>query len=421
MSENNIEQRVVITGLGAVTPLGCQVETMWNNLLAGRNSARRIQKFDASGFNVQIACEVSDFNLDDYADIIDRKEAKRMDPLDIYALAVTAQALKQSGLKIDESNWDEIGVIFGSGIGGLLTIDQGYHALFEKGPMRVSPFTGPYMIPNMGPGEVAIKFGARGPNFTVVSACASGSNAVGEAYEMIRRGDAVAMIAGGAESVITPFGLAAFHRTQAMSTRNDDPEHASRPFDAKRDGFIYGEGAGGLILERLDFAKARGAKILAEIVGYAANNDAYHISAPSEGGVGMAKVMTKAIKKAGIQPGQIDYLNAHGTSTVLNDAAETAAIKKVFGEYAYDLPISASKSMLGHLMGAAGGVEAVITVKTIMEGIMHGTINYEYPDPECDLNYLPNGPVKKDVQYALSNSFGFGGHNMTVIFKKYTE
>ncbi len=420
MSENNIEQRVVVTGMGAVSSLGSTVDKMWENLLAGRTNARRITRFDPTAFNVQIACEIDDFNLDDYP-FIDKKEAKRMDPMDVYALAVTSQALKQANLKIDESNWDEIGAIFGSGIGGLVIIDQGYRALVEKGPMRVSPFTGPYMIPNMAPGEIAIKFGVRGPNFTVTSACASGSNSIGEAYEIIRRGDAVAMIAGGTESIITPFGLAAFHRTQAMSTRNDDPQHASRPFDAKRDGFIYGEGAGALILERLDHAKKRGAKILAEMIGYAANNDAFHISAPAPGGVGMAKVMARAIKKAGLVPEQIDYINAHGTSTTLNDAAETQAIKTVFGERAYDIPISSTKSMLGHLLGAAGGVEAVVTVKTIMEGMMHGTINYEYPDPQCDLNYLPNRCEKKDVKYAMSNSFGFGGHNMAIIFKKYEE
>ncbi|MGE5141014.1 MAG: beta-ketoacyl-ACP synthase II [Rudaea sp.] len=419
MSENNVEHRVVVTGMGVVTPLGCTVDKMWEGLIAGRTNAQRIRKFDASGFNVQIACEVEDFNLDDYADIIDKKEAKRMDPLEHYAVAVTAQALKQAGLVIDESNWDEIGCVFGSGIGGLSVIDQGYHALFEKGPMRVSPFTGPYMIPNMGPGEVAIKFGVRGPNFTVTSACASGGNAIGEAYEVIKRGDALAMMTGAVESIITPFGLAAFHRTGAMSTRNDDPQHASRPFDAKRDGFVYGEGAGGLLLERLDFAQKRGAKILAEVIGYGANNDAYHVSAPAEGGVGMAKAIARALKKAGIKPTDVDYINAHGTSTALNDPAETAAIRTVFGEYAYDVPISATKSMTGHLMGAAGGVEAVVTVKTILEGMIHGTINYEYQDPQCDLDYVPNGPRKKDVKIAMSNSFGFGGHNVALLFKKY--
>ena len=421
MSDNNHDQRVVVTGLGTVTPLGNSVDALWQGLLAGRTTVHRIEKFDPSAFHVQIASEVSDFNIEDYADYLDKKEAKRMDPLQHYCIACTAQAMKQANLKVDESNADEIGVVIGSGIGGLQVIDQGYHALFEKGPMRVSPFTGPYMIPNMGPGQVAISFGPRGPNFSVVSACASGTNAIGEAYEIIRRGDAQAMITGGAESLITPFGLAAFHRTQAMSTRNDDPQHASRPFDAKRDGFVYGEGAGVLVLERLDFAKQRGAKILAEMIGYACNDDAYHISAPAEGGTGAARAMAKALRKAGIQPEEVDYINAHGTSTVLNDAAETTAIKTVFGEYAYAVPISSTKSMLGHLMGAAGGVEAVVTVKTILEGWIHATINYENPDPQCDLDYVPNVPRQKQVKIAMSNSFGFGGHNATVIFKKYEE
>lgn len=419
MVENNYDRRVVVTGLGAVTPLGGSVEALWQGLLAGRSTVRRITKFDVTGFNVQIASEVTDFNIEDYSAYVDKKEAKRMDPLQHYCIACAAQALKQANLKIDETNADEIGVLIGSGIGGLQIIDQGYKALHEKGPMRVSPFTGPFMIPNMGPGEVAINFGVRGPNFTIVSACASGTNAIGEAYEVIRRGDALAMLTGGAESTITPFGLAAFHRTQAMSTRNDDPQHASRPFDAKRDGFVYGEGGGVLLLERLDFAKQRGATILAEMIGYACNDDAYHISAPAEGGIGAAKAMARALKKAGIKPEEVDYINAHGTSTVLNDAAETAAIKTVFGEYAYALPISSTKSMIGHLMGAAGGVEAVVTVKTLLEGWIHGTINYEYPDPLCDLDYVPNAPRKKQVKTAMSNSFGFGGHNATIIFREY--
>lgn len=419
MNENHDDHRVVVTGLGAVTPLGASVEALWEGLLAGKVTVRRLSKFDVSGFNVQIASEVTDFNVEDYSEYIDKKEAKRMDPLQHYCIACAAQALKQANLKIDESFADEVGVVIGSGIGGLQIIDQGYRTLYEKGPMRVSPFTGPFMIPNMGPGEVAINFGARGPNFCIVSACASGTNAIGEAYEIIKRGDALAMLTGGAESTITPFGLAAFHRTQAMSTRNDDPEHASRPFDAKRDGFVYGEGAGLVLLERLDFAKQRGAKILAEMIGYGCNDDAYHISAPAEGGTGAAKAMARALKKAGIEPEEVDYINAHGTSTVLNDAAETAAIKTVFGEYAYAVPISSTKSMIGHLMGAAGGVEAVVTVKTMLEGWIHGTMNYEYPDPLCDLDYVPNAPRQKQVDTAMSNSFGFGGHNATIIFRKY--
>ncbi|MGE5140721.1 MAG: beta-ketoacyl-ACP synthase II [Rudaea sp.] len=421
MSDNHDAHRVVITGMGVVSPLGCTVDSFWQGLLAGRVAAERITKFDVSNYNVQIACQIEGFNLADYSDQLDAKEARRMDPLQVYAIACATQALKQANLQADESNTDQIGVVFGSGIGGMVIIEQGYRTLFDKGPMRVSPFTGPFMLANLGPGEVAIKFGFRGPNFTVTSACASGGNGIGEAFEVIKRGDALAMVTGGVESIITPFALAAFHRTQAMSTRNDDPKHASRPFDAKRDGFVYGEGGAVLVLERLDFAKKRGAKILAEMLSCGANDDAYDITAPAEGGVGMAKAMTRAITKAGIKPDQVDYINAHGTSTLLNDAAESAGIKKAFGDHAYEVPISSTKSMIGHTMGAAGGLEAVVTIKTIMEGRIHGTMNYEVPDPACDLNYVPNEAITKDVNIAMSNSFGFGGHNACLIFKKYVE
>jgi beta-ketoacyl-acyl-carrier-protein synthase II len=416
---NNANRRVVVTGMGVISPLGNDVETMWQNLLAGESGAGRITKFDPSRFAVQIACEVKDFSIDAYADVIDRKEMRRMDPFEQYTIAAVLQALKQSNLKIDDANADEIGALIGTGIGGLITIEQAFKTLVEKGPMRVNPFTGPYMIPNMAAGLVAITFGARGPNFCVVSACATGTNAIGEAYEIIRRGDAVAMITGGSEAAMTEMGLGAFHRTQAMSTRNDDPQHASRPFDAQRDGFVFAEGSGVLIFEELEYAKARGAKILGEVMGYAANNDAFHISAPVEGGAGAAKVMARALKKAGIAPTQVDYINAHGTSTVLNDVAETAAIKTVFGEYAYALPISSSKSMIGHMMGAAGAVEAIITLKTLQESIIHPTINYQFPDPACDLDYVTDGARKKDVKIAMSNSFGFGGHNATIVLKRY--
>src|SRR5581483_3612060 len=415
------DQRVVITGMGVISPLGFTVDALWENLLAGKSAARPIDAFDASGFAVQICSDISDkdFDVEQYSDVIDKKEARRLDPFEQYAVVATHQALTQANLKIDDSNRDEIGVLIGTGLGGLIVIDNGYKALNEKGPMRVNPFTGALMIPNMGGGQVAITFGARGPNFCVVSACATGSNAIGEAYEIIRRGDALAMITGASETVMTPFALSAFYRTQAMSTRNDDPEHASRPFDAKRDGFVYGNGAGILIFERLDFAKQRGAKILAEVIGYGATDDAYHISAPVPDGNGARRAIKKALDKAQLKPEQVDYINAHGTSTVLNDASETAAIKAVFGEYAYAVPISSSKSMLGHLMGAAGAVEAVITVKTMLEGEIHPTINYEYPDPDCDLDYVPNKSRKKEVNIAMSNSFGFGGHNACVIFEKW--
>ena len=417
------DRRVVITGMGAISPLGFTVDALWQNLLAGKSAARKIDQFDASGFAVQICSDIPEegLPLDEYAHVVDKKEARRLDPFELYAVMATEQALKQAGLQITEENRDEIGVLIGTGLGGLIIIDNGYKTLNEKGPMRVNPFTGALMIPNMAGGQVAITFGARGPNFCVVSACATGSNAIGEAYEIIRRGDALAMITGAAETRITPFALSAFHRTQAMSTRNDDPTRASRPFDAQRDGFVYGNGSGILIFERLDFAKQRGAKILAEVLGYGATDDAYHISAPVPDGNGARRAIKKALDKAHLKPEQVDYINAHGTSTVLNDAAETAAIKAVFGDAAYAVPISSTKSMLGHLMGAAGAVEAVVTVKTMLENEIHPTINYEYPDPNCDLDYVPNTPRKKQVNIAMSNSFGFGGHNACVIFEKWNN
>ncbi|MEW5718941.1 MAG: beta-ketoacyl-ACP synthase II, partial [Chloroflexota bacterium] len=341
MSDNS--RRVVVTGLGIISPLGNSVETFWRELLAGTCGIERITRFDPSRFAAQIAAQVKDFKVEEYAEYIDHKEARRMDWFIQLSVAATAQALKQSGLKIDEANRDWVGVLIGSGIGGLVTMQDSFRTLYEKGPMRVSPFTGPYMIPNMAGGQVAITFGAMGPNFTVSSACATGTNALGEAYEIIKRGDADAMITGGVESQITEFGLSAFHRTTAMSTsRNDDPKHASRPFDAKRDGFIFGEGCGVMIFEELAFARKRGAQVLCEVVGYAANDDAFHISAPAEGGAGAAKAMARALQKAGLKPADVDYINAHGTSTLLNDAAETQAIKTVFGERAHKIPISAT-------------------------------------------------------------------------------
>lgn len=415
------DRRVVVTGMGVITPLGYTVKDLWGNLMAGKSAARTIRHFDTTNFAVKICSDIAPdaFDVEQYSDVIDKKEARRLDPFEQYAVIATSQALKQAGLVIDESNRDEIGVLIGTGLGGLIVIDNGYKALMEKGAMRVNPFTGALMIPNMAGGQVAITFGPRGPNFCVVSACATGSNSIGEAFEIIRRGDALAMITGASETVMTPFALSAFHRTQAMSTRNDDPQHASRPFDAQRDGFVYGNGAGVVILERLDFAKARGATILAEMLGYGATDDAYHISAPVPDGNGARRAIKRALDKAHIKPEKVDYINAHGTSTVLNDAAETAAIKEVFGEYAYSVPVSSSKSMLGHLMGAAGAVEAVISIQTMLEGWMHPTINYEYPDPTCDLDYIPNTPRQKDVKVVMSNSFGFGGHNACVIFEKW--
>ncbi len=419
---SDYKRRVVVTGMGVVSPLGNSVDQFWAGLLAGTSAVDRLTRFDPSRFAVQIAAQVNDFKVEEYAEYIDRKEARRIDWFIQLSVACTAQAMKQAGLKIDESNADMTGVLIGSGIGGLVTMEESFHTLFEKGPMRVSPFTGPYMIPNMASGQVAITFGAKGPNFSIASACATGTNAIGEALEIARRGDADAMITGGVESKITEFGLSAFHRTTAMCTsRNDDPKHASRPFDAKRDGFVFGEGCGVLIFEELEFAKKRGAHIIAEVVSYAANDDAYHISAPAEGGAGAAKAIKRALQKAGLRPQDIDYINAHGTSTPLNDAAETAAIKTVFGEHAHKIPISSTKSMIGHLLGAAGAVEAIATVKSIETGWIHPTINYEYPDPACDLDYVPNKArhAARNVRVAMSNSFGFGGHNAIIIFKKF--
>jgi 3-oxoacyl-[acyl-carrier-protein] synthase II len=415
----NSNRRVVVTGLGIVTALGNDVETVWQNLLAGKSGARRVTRFDPARFAVQICAEIDGFKVEEYSAYIDFKEARRLDPFIQLAVACTAQALKHAALKVDTSNADDIGVIISSGMGGIKTIEDSMRVLFEKGPMRVSPFTGTYMIPNMAGGQVAITFGVRGPNFNIASACATGTNSVGEAFEIIRRGDAEAMITGGAEGYLTEFGLAAFHRTTAMSTRNDDPARASRPFDAGRDGFVMGEGGGVLILESLEFAQKRGAQILAEMIGYGTTDDAFHITAPVEGGAGAAKAMARALKKANVKPEEVDYINAHGTSTMLNDAAETAAIKTVFGESAYKVPISSTKSMVGHTLGAAGAVEAIATVKTIETGWIHPTINYETPDPKCDLDYVPNKPRQKTVRVAMSNSFGFGGHNATIVFKKY--
>ncbi len=419
MSEQS--KRVVVTGLGAVTPLGCDMETTWRNLLAGKSGAGPITRFDASEFLVRIGCEIKDFDIREYDHLVSPKEAKRIDLNILYALAATAQALSQANLSFagETEAAERAGIIVGTGIGGMETLYQGHKTYFERGPKRVSPFVATYMLPNMAAGELAIRFNLRGLNFAIISACASGTHTIGEAAEIIRRGDADVMLAVGTEAPIVPSGLAAFHRTGALSTRNDEPEKASRPFDAKRDGFVFGEGAAAMVLESLEHAQARGARILAELVGYGATCDAFHISAPEESGEGAARAMRLALEKAGIRPEEVDYINAHGTSTPLNDKTETLAIKRVFGEAAYSIPISSTKSMIGHLLGAAGVVEGAVCVKTIEEGIIHPTINYEYPDPECDLDYVPWEPRRKRVRYALSNSFGFGGHNATVIFKAF--
>jgi 3-oxoacyl-[acyl-carrier-protein] synthase II len=410
---------IVVTGMGLVTPVGIGVERVWENLMACKSATRLIDRFDASEFAVQFACQVDDF---DPLDWMEYRDARRFDRVVQFAIATAQQAVDQAGLDITSSNADRVGVVIGTGIGGLETIQEGFETLVAKGPMRVNPLTGAMMLPDMPSGQVAISFGARGPNFCVVSACATGSNAIGEAAEIIRRGDADVMLAGSTEACITPFALSAFHRTGAMSTRNDDPAHASRPFDGLRDGFVFGEGAGLLVLESLEHALGRGARPLAMVAGYATTADAFHVSAPLEDGSGAAAAMSRALAKGGIDPSEIDYINAHGTGTPLNDASETRAIKTVFGQGAYSIPVSSTKSMHGHLMGAAGSVEAAITVLTIRRRVLPPTINYEVPDPDCDLDYVPNTPrAVGRVRFALSNSFGFGGHNACVAFKEYAD
>ena len=410
--------RVVVTGVALITPLAIGVERSWQRIIAGESGADYIKRFDASNYAVRIGCEVDGF---DAADWMDYRAVRRFDRVVQFALATSLDAVKHAGLEVTGDNADDVGVLIGSGIGGLATIQAGVEALIEKGPMRVNPLTGAMMLPDMAAGQVAIALGARGPNFCVVSACATGAHAIGEAFEIIRRGDADVMVTGAAEAGMTPFGLAAFHRTGAMSMRNDDPTAASRPFDAGRDGFVFGEGAAALVLERLDHALDRGATPLVELAGYGATADAFHVSAPLEDGSGAAKAMQRALAKAGLSPDDVDYINAHGTSTQLNDVSETRAIKTVFGERAYDIPVSSTKSMHGHLLGAAGGVEAVLTILTLRTGVIPPTINYEVPDPECDLDYVPNEARKSDatLQVALSNSFGFGGYNACLCFRTY--
>lgn len=418
MVRQDSQRRVVVTGMGVISSMGHDVDTLWSSLLAGETRASRITRFDPSNYLVQIACEINDFDPLEY---MDKKEARRHDRVVQFAVATAIQAIEQAGLEIHPHNADRVGVVFGTAIGGLETIHEGYKTLHEKGPMRVSPLTGAMMLPDMASGQIAITFGVRGPNHCIISACATGNAALGEGMEIIRRGAADVVIAGSADAPMTPFALAAFHRTGAMSTRNDDPKRASRPFDVHRDGFVFGEGAGAMVLESLEHARARGAKPLAEIAGYGSSNDAFHISAPAEDGGGAALSMLRAMESAGIEPADVDYINAHGTSTPLNDASETMAIKKVFGERAYHVPISSTKSMIGHMMGAAGAVEATVCVKTIQSSIIHPTINYEYPDPECDLDYVPNKSRGAEVRTVLSNAFGFGGHNASLVIRAFKD
>lgn len=406
-----------MTGLGAVTPLGVGVEKTWKALLSGESGVGRITRFDPADYPCQIAAQVNDFNPADY---IDGKEIKKMDTFIHYAIAGGQMAMDDSGLKVTPENAERVGVYVGSGIGGLNAIEAWHKVLLEKGPKRVTPFFIPMSIINLAPGQIAIRFGAKGPNSCAVTACATGNNCIGDAFRLIQRGDADVMIAGGTEAAITPLSVAGFSSSRALSTRNDDPKRASRPFDKDRDGFVLGEGSGILVLEELESARRRGARIYAEIVGYGMSADAYHITAPSEEGEGAARCMRLALKDAGIQPGEVGYINAHATSTMA-DAIETRAMKTVFGEAIGRIPISATKSMTGHLLGAAGGIEAVFSILALRDGILPPTINLDHPDPLCDLDYVPHQARKADVNVALSNSFGFGGTNATIIFRKYQE
>jgi 3-oxoacyl-[acyl-carrier-protein] synthase II len=410
--------RVVVTGLGMITPLGIGVAPTWQGLLAGKSGIRPITSFDTTGFETTIAGEIKDFTPETY---MSPKLIKRMDRFVQVAVATAVLAMEDGKLEITPDLQPHVGSIVGCGLGGLATIEKYHKILLEKGPKRISPFFIPMLIPNMAPGMVAMHFGAQGPNTSTVTACASGAHAVGDAFKTIQRGAAKAMITGGVESVITPLGVAGFNSLKALSTRNDQPEKASRPFDLNRDGFVMAEGGGIMIIEELEFARARGAKIYAEVAGYGLSGDAYHMTAPSPDGTGAVLCMQQALADAGLHPDSVDHINAHGTSTPLNDVSETMAIKKVFGERAYQIPVSATKSMTGHLLGGAGAVEAVISILSLINNVAPPTINYETPDPKCDLDYVPNQARQVPIDVVMSNSFGFGGTNAVLVFKKISE
>ena len=411
------ERRIVVTGLGAVTPLGIGTDVYWNGLMAGRSGVNRVENFDCSAISTRIAAQVKGFVPEDY---LDRKEAKRMDRFAQFAAAAAKMAVADANLPITDANRARVGVFIGSGIGGIQTFEDQHRKLIEGGLGRVSPFFIPMMIANMGTGNVAKLLGAQGPSETAVTACATSTNSIGDAYEVIKRGEADAIVAGGAEAAVTPISMAGFSNMKAMSTRNDDPEHASRPFDTGRDGFILGEGSGILILEELETAQARGAKIYAEIIGYGMSNDAYDMVHPAPEGAGAARAMNAALQSACLPPTAIGYINAHGTSTPAGDVLEVQAIKSVFGSHARRLAVSSTKSMTGHLLGAAGAVEAIAVTLALQKGLLPPTMNLENPDPECDLDFVPNKPREQQVDIALSNSFGFGGHNATLVFKRWT-
>jgi 3-oxoacyl-[acyl-carrier-protein] synthase II len=409
-------RRVVVTGMGLVIPTGIGVATAWKNVCEGKSGIGPLTRFDTDGFETKIAGEVKNFNPELY---IDKKEIKKMDLFIHYAIAAAKEALEDAQLAITPENSEQIGVIVGTGLGGLPSIERYHKILLEKGPGRISPFFIPMLIANLASGQIAIQFGAKGPNTCVVTACATGAHCIGDAFRAIVYGDAEAMIAGGTEANITPLTIGGFNSMKALSTRNDEPQKACRPFEKNRDGFVVAEGAGIITLEELQFALKRKAKIYAELVGYGYTGDAYHITAPSPDGDGAVRCMRMAIKDAGLKPGDVDYINAHGTSTPLNDLTETIAIKTVFGDHAKKVPISGTKSMTGHLLGAAGSTEAIFTVLSIRDGIMPPTINYEEADPQCDLDYVPNAARRTPVKIAMSNAFGFGGTNAALVFKKF--
>ena len=418
MENSDLKRRVVVTGLGLVTPVGNSVEVTWAALSAGKSGADYIKKFDAEKFPVRFACEVKDFNPLDY---VEKKEARKMGAFIQYAIAASQEAVDNSGLKITDDIAESVGTYISSGIGDFWAIEREHEKLLKDGPGRVSPFFIPSAIVNLASGQVSIRHNAKGPNSATATACSAGAHAIGDSFKIIQRGDADAMICGGAESAITPMSVAGFAALRALSTRNDDPQHASRPFELHRDGFVIGEGAGIMVLEELEFAKRRGARIYAEVVGYGMTGDAFHITMPDQTGSGAVRVMQKALDDAGVKPEQVNYINAHGTSTPYNDKFETVAIKKTFGEHAYKMAISSTKSMTGHLLGAAGGVEGVFSVLSMERNLLLPTINYEQPDPECDLDYIPNQAREAKIDYALSNSFGFGGTNAALLFKRYEE
>ena len=411
-----MDRRVVITGYGVISPIGIGADDFWNSLASGKSGINRISTFDTSQFSTRIGAEIKNFQPEKY---IDKKKIRKMDRFSQLAFAAAKLAIEDAKLDMKQEDPFRVGVIVGSGIGGLSTVAAEHKVLLEKGPRRVSPFMIPMLITNIAAGEIAIAHNIQGPNYSLSSACATSNHTIGDALRLIHYGDADVIIAGGSEAAVTPLGLAGFCSARALSTRNDDPEHASRPFDKERDGFVMGEGAGIVLLELLEHALSRGVIIRAELIGYGATNDAYHITAPSPDGQSAARAMSNALADGGVKPEEVDYINAHGTSTPLNDKVETFAIKKVFGDYAYKIPISSSKSMIGHLLGAAGGVELIATILSIEKEMLPPTINYEFPDPECDLDYVPNKARPKKINVALSNSLGFGGHNATLVVRKY--